>query len=205
MHRAGYRDNCSFPTSLTDGIQQNGNTDTDGGGWTVIQRRQDGSVDFYRTWDENQTGFGDLLNEFWLGNDILRDLTGSGQWELRVEMEDWESNTAWASYGEFAVTGDMNTLHVGSYDTQSTAGDSMASHNGKAFSTKDNDNDDNKHNDCAQSNEGAWWFGYCHEAHLNGKYFPQGEFSGGKGIEWVGWKGRGYSLKKCTMKIRQVL
>ncbi len=60
----------------------------------MFQRRQDGSVDFYRTWAEYQSGFGDLQNEFWLGNDILRDLTGSGQWQLRVDMEDWESNTA---------------------------------------------------------------------------------------------------------------
>ena len=100
MFQAGYRDTgilyTIYPKSLTHGLQVYCDMDTDGGGWIVFQRQQNGSVNFYRNWADYQSGFGDLQKELWLGNDILRDLTGSGQWELRVDMEYWQSRIAWA-------------------------------------------------------------------------------------------------------------
>ena len=59
-------------------------TGNGGGGWLVVQRRQDGSVEFQRTWVEYEDGFGQLTGEFWYGLRALHCLTGQGGWEMRI-------------------------------------------------------------------------------------------------------------------------
>ena len=76
---------------------------TDGGGWTVFQRRQDGSVDFYRGWNDYKSGFGQLTAEFWLGNDKIHRLTAARPSSLRVELEDWNGVRVLAKYGKFNI------------------------------------------------------------------------------------------------------
>ena len=56
---------------------------------------------FTRTWDEYKNGFGDYDKEFWLGNELIHQLTKSGDMRLRLEFEDWDGNTAWAEYDTF--------------------------------------------------------------------------------------------------------
>ena len=51
---------------------------TGGGGWTIFQLRIDGSIDFFRDWEHYKKGFGNLQNEFWLGNENIFALTLQG-------------------------------------------------------------------------------------------------------------------------------
>ena len=89
---------------------------TAGGGWTVFQKRLDGSIDFYRGWDDYKRGFGNLSGEFWLGLDKIQRLTTEPSM-LRVDLEDWSGNTAYAKYDAFAI-GDKASkykLSLGTY------------------------------------------------------------------------------------------
>lgn len=72
--------------------------ETDGGGWTVFQKRQDGSVNFYRPWIEYKNGFGNLRSEFWLGNEKLHHLLSQGRYEMRMDMEDFDNQTRYVKY-----------------------------------------------------------------------------------------------------------
>ncbi|XP_066270922.1 microfibril-associated glycoprotein 4-like [Branchiostoma lanceolatum] len=176
--------------------------DTDGGGWTLFQRRQDGTVDFYRNWADYKTGFPSNLNgEFWLGNDNLYRLAVQKVYRLRVDMEDVEGNTAYAAYDTFAISPESQNykLHIGTYS--GTAGDSLTYHDGKPFSTKDRDNDDYS-SSCAQANKGAWWYGHCRRSNLNGLYHLGPHKSHADGVTWYHWKGHFNSLKRTEMKIR---
>ena len=156
---------------------------TDGGGWTVFQRRQDGSVDFYREWNDYKTGFGQLTAEFWLGNDKIHRLTASRPSSLRVELEDWSGVRVYAKYGRFSI-GDEQALYrlkVSSYSGD--AGDSLTQRqNNQAFSTKDRDNDGLGGYDCAVSFSGTWWNKDCLFSNLNGKYL--GRKNSYDGVVW---------------------
>ena len=129
---------------------------TDGGGWTVFQRRQDGSVDFYRGWNDYKSGFGQLTAEFWLGNDKIHRLTAARPCSLRVELEDWNGVRVYAKYGMFNIGDEQAKYQLGVGSYSGTAGDSLAGHNNMAFSTKDRDNDIQSGN-CAVEFTGAWF------------------------------------------------
>ena len=172
--------------------------ETDGGGWTVFQRRQDGSVDFYRGWNDYKNGFGNIDGEFWLGLDYIHwllSLSKSGN-ELRVDLGDSQGNRAYAKYSTFSV-GDESTkyvLGVGGYS--GNAGDSLRVdyHNGMNFTTKDQDNDQRGSTNCAVQYYGAWWYKHCYHSSLNGGYHD--------GIRWHHWKSE--PLKFSEMKFRSV-
>ncbi|XP_041372502.1 techylectin-5B-like [Gigantopelta aegis] len=173
----------------------------DDGGWLIIQRRTDGSEDFYRTWNEYRDGFGDLNNEFWLGNAIIHRLTSQGVFDLRVDLEDFEGNRVYAQYTNFSLASEQDyfRLTVGAYSGD--AGDSLSGHAGYGFTTKDSDHDI-WHVNCAQLFKGAWWYHDCHSSNLNGAYLRGNHSTFGDGVNWYSFAGYYYSLKYSAMKIR---
>ena len=90
---------------------------TAGGGWTVFQKRLNGSVDFFLNWKDYKVGFGDLNDEFWLGLDKIHRLTSDDNSMLRVDLEDFEGNTSYAEYNMISVMSEKYKykLIIGSY------------------------------------------------------------------------------------------
>ena len=86
--------------------------ETGGGGWIVIQRRMDGSVDFNRKWNDYIVGFGDLNGEFWLGLSKIHRLVASARdsgedvnMTLLTEYQQFGGPMENATYEAFTVLG----------------------------------------------------------------------------------------------------
>lgn len=161
------------------------------GGWTVLQRRIDGSVDFYRNWTEYKNGFGSLSGEFWMGNDNIYRLCSQSKFKLRIEMEQWNGSKYYAVYDFFGIEDESDDyrIHVSGY--HGNAGDSMTSHrenhDGVQFSTYDTDNDRRPFDNCAMHYRGGWWYNDCFDSNLNGRYYQKGfhnNFFRQNGIHW---------------------
>ncbi|XP_071837492.1 fibrinogen-like protein A [Apostichopus japonicus] len=184
---------------------------TDGGGWTVFQRRVNGSVEFYRTWTSYKEGFGKLDHEFWLGNDKLYYLTNQGDYQLRIDMVNKDGALYYAKFDLFRINdeSDNYTLsglgtYSGTADTDGGApgGYALSYHLNYAFSTFDRDNDKTYPVNCADDNHGAWWYNACATSNLNGDYMAADDAQ--SSIHWYFLPGGNFNIKFTEMKIRPV-
>ena len=174
------------------------------GGWTVFQRRQDGSVDFNRLWADYKTGFGDLNWEFWLGLEKLHRLTNAPCAQvLRIDLEDFDGNKRYAEYSGFVVGNETGEYVMTFEEYSGNAGDSLSYHNKAKFSTADNDNDLGEGPFCPKHWGSAWWYVACHYAHLNGVYSTNQNTPYVGGLVWHHWKGW-LPLKFVEMKLRSL-
>ncbi|XP_056100939.1 microfibril-associated glycoprotein 4-like [Rhinichthys klamathensis goyatoka] len=180
--------------------------DEDNGGWTVIQRRMDGSVNFYRPWNQYKRGFGNVESEYWLGLENMFQLTRNRNYILRVDLEDFEGRKGFALYSSFSVDCECNgyKLQVSGF-TDGGAGDSLAYHNNQKFSTFDKDQDVDEKN-CANMRLGAFWYGDCAYANPNGAYLWKNDDTHyAIGVIWYTWKNNyTVNMKSISMKIKHV-
>ena len=172
---------------------------TDGGGWLVVQRRQDGSVDFNRRWVEYEEGFGSLTGELWYGLRPLHCLTNQGQWQLRIDFTFTNGTKSYLSYKSFSV-GPANSLYrlsISGFAGVTT--DPITYSNGRKFTTKDRDND-LWYGNCAVSAHGnysgGWWYRHCSSIHVNHQYNHN---------QSIHLNGAWHSLSFIEMKIKPII
>ncbi|KAJ8035740.1 Fibrinogen-like protein A [Holothuria leucospilota] len=86
---------------------------TDGGGWTVFQRRiEDNSAEFRRNFSEYRGGFGFLSTEFWLGNERLAFLTNQKRYQLRIDMTNSAGSSFYVTYNLFRISDDWGNYKI---------------------------------------------------------------------------------------------
>ncbi|KAJ8033800.1 Angiopoietin-1 [Holothuria leucospilota] len=85
---------------------------SDGGGWTVFQRRVDGTVDFYRNWTSYKEGFGSFDHEHWLGNDKLYYLTNQKRYTIRIDLVNLDGDPYYAKYDYFRVNDENDNYRL---------------------------------------------------------------------------------------------
>uniref|UniRef100_K1Q3B3 Fibroleukin n=1 Tax=Magallana gigas TaxID=29159 RepID=K1Q3B3_MAGGI len=176
---------------------------TDGGGWTVIQRRQDGDTNFLRNWKDYKNGFGQAEDDYWLGNDAIHALTKDKKQVLRIYLMKFSREKAHATYSLFFVDNEANKykLSLGNFNGTKGLGDSFAPSNNMSFSTVDADNDKGG-GDCAGAYKSGWWFNYCLHANLNGEYRKPPQNNDHTSLSWYTWENKWMSLKSAKMMIR---
>ncbi|XP_062604746.1 microfibril-associated glycoprotein 4-like [Saccostrea cucullata] len=147
------------------------------GGWTVIQKRIDGSLSFDRNWTDYKNGFGDSQKNVWIGNDVMHQLTKENNSSLYIFITLQNGTTLYEMYNGFSVSDEAGKYQLFlAGPAMGTLGDYMLDTgsyyklSGMSFSTPDRDNDEHLKANCAAAHNGGWWFNNCHHVFLNGQW-----------------------------------
>lgn len=173
-----------------------------------------------------------ITNNYWRfpGNEDIHLLTTRTKNELRIDLQKFSGEKAYAKYSNFSIGSESEKykIAIGGYSGNAgeitnylndrekkifqsfrivwihfnfIVGDSLSDNNGLKFSTKDQDNDAMVKS-CAVVHQGAWWFGACSRSNLNGLYQKSAVKWTWKGIVWYHFDKDGVSMKNARMMIR---
>ena len=152
----------------------------------LVQQRLNRYYSFNRSWEEFKVGFNDSRGNYWLGNDLLHQVTREARYKLRCLIQGTTARTSVlvAYYDTFLVGSESSnyTLRVAHYS--GNAGDNLNNHNGMMFTTYDRDNDLNAENNCAQLNGGGFWYKNCYTGYGGGMAGVTVNRGQGTGFGW---------------------
>ncbi|XP_062603454.1 ryncolin-1-like, partial [Saccostrea cucullata] len=146
----------------------------------AIQKRIGGSVGFNRTREEYERGFGDVTDSYWIGNDIIHQMSKGRNSSLYVSITLTNGTTLYELYHQFSISDESDNYRLflgnqlpGLWVIAFNTNDDLS---GMNFSTPDRDNDgndrDGRAGNCAAWYGGGWWFIFCYAAFLNGPWSP---------------------------------
>ncbi|XP_060557195.1 microfibril-associated glycoprotein 4-like [Ruditapes philippinarum] len=171
------------------------------GGWTLIQKRADDKINFYRSWDDYVNGFGDIDGSHWLGLEKIHRLTIGGS-QIYFDMENYEGEKEYAHYKVFTVHDATTayTMNVNAFNYEGNIGELFSYHNNMKFSTYDRDNDASSGNCCQKYLDGGgWWYKECYRlGNLNGVYGKREQ--GGIGL----WTTKNVPVKNVLIKVKNM-
>ena len=155
----------------------------------MIQQNADGSNFFNRSWLEFKVGFNDSQGNYWLGNELLSQLTVNGRYKLKFDLQSRHSSKwYYAEYSSFRVLSETDNfrLLVAGYSGNADY-DAFSLHNGMMFSTYDRDNDLWSSVNCAVWNGGGFWYRSCGDCGVNAAHstgsFNWYDLPGGWGLQ----------------------
>jgi len=162
----------------------------------VLIQQYDGSG-FNRPWAEFKVGFGDPSGNYWLGNDLLSQLTANNRYKLRFDLQqNGTGNWYYAEYSTFRVLSEADnyTLQVGGFSGNASFDAFGLYQNTGKFTTFDRDNDRWSSENCAAIRGGGFWYRECGWCVANGAR-SSGNFY------WYGLPG-GSSLQSSRMWLK---
>ncbi|OWF45507.1 uncharacterized protein LOC110456946 [Mizuhopecten yessoensis] len=172
------------------------------GGWTVLQHRQVGNVNFSRNWADYVGGFGDLQGDFWLGLEYIHMLTSRGV-QLIIDMVSDAGELYRYTYEGFSVKNASTSYQLSSGNDTSVnctrGGYGLQLNSGHPFATYDRPDVNNCSTGFTTHEPvSGWWFWSCTFFNINGKI-------GHPNYEWgmaLDCQGITVMLNQTTMKIK---
>jgi len=129
-----------------------------------------GTKAFNRSWAEYKVGFNDSSGNYWLGNELLSQLTANNSYKLKFDLQSSNtSNWYYAEYSTFIVLSETRNyrLQVAGYSGNAHK-DAFVWHNDRMFSTYDRDNEQWPSVNCAAYAGGGWWYHACATTSVTG-------------------------------------
>lgn len=193
LRRKGEDQNLVYHIYLPNLVPVKCDMTTNGGGWTVIQRRgknerfQDNL--FEKRKEDYEHQFGDVEVSSWIGNENLYRLTNfpNKVQVLRIELITQAGENITVEYDDFKVSSkaDGYKLSIGKYNGP-PGYNALKSYHGAEFFMGKSHYTRNRRN-CYPPLSGGWWYSDCVKSNLNGRKFKSIDenYKRGLGIIWT--------------------